>query len=169
MRFDPNDRIKSVCDLLKGESFEIYSNSDEEYDYLEDGDHCICVGNHTDERGGSDLYLDLEQDGVTLTLGDWDAHYEATEADFRLMLRELSGLLHNRIFLAMIYQKKKWLCSFTVEEAEDGPAGKEKLKRLTLDFLNSADRADLAEAVKKGGCQAHCRYWDNSRNRRVEI
>ena len=162
-KFNPNYRMKELMTLLREQETEIFSNSDDGFDYLDEDCHCIFVSNPS---GSNDLYMDLEKDGMTLTIGDWEAHYAPKEEEFRLMKEDLRRILSNQSFIAVVYVKKEWICSLTVPDAE---IRDDDLFRKIREFIHSADCDPLIDRIREKGASIRCRYWDQAKNRKITV
>ena len=162
VKIRPAAMLGAVLDFLGGQKIATYTNEDEGYEYLKNGYFCVSVLN---PKGSDDLYIDLE-DGFTLTYGDWNAHYEATDRDFEHMREDVVDFLANRMYLAIAYSGKEWICSLTIHEND---VSKARLLRQTKDFLHSADCDPFIQLLNHKGGEIDCNFWDVKRNREIRV
>ena len=162
VKIRPAAMLGAVPDFLGGQKITTYTNEDEGYEYLKNGNFCVSVLN---PKGDDDLYIDLE-DGFTLTYGDWNAHYEATDRDFEHMRKDVEDFLANRMYLAAVYSGKDWICSFSIHEND---VSKMHLFRQTKEFLHSADCDQFIELLKNKGGVIDCSFWDVKRSREIRV
>ncbi|MGN0363036.1 MAG: hypothetical protein ACI4ET_09375 [Bilifractor sp.] len=158
----PAAMLGEVIDILDGQKIATYTREDAGYEYLKNGNFCVAVLNPV---GEDDLYIDLE-DGFTLTYGDWNAHYEATERDFEHLRQDIIEFLSGRMYLASVYSGKEWLCSLTMHEND---VSKAHLFKQTADFLHSADCDPFIQLLKNKGGMIDCRFWNVKRDREIRI
>ena len=160
---DTESKIKELLILLEKEKPKVFTTDDSGYEELDDLDHCIFVQNRHDSE---DLYILIEEEGFTLSCGDWDSHYEATEEDYGAMLTDLKDYLSGNSYLAMVYAEDEWICSLTLKcDMMDPHIIKEKIR----DFLISADCEPLFDDIKKEGANVFCVYWDGTKNWELQL
>lgn len=148
----PADKIQELQQILKGPEITTHLNDEEGYEYLEKGHVCMEVQN---PGAGDNLFLDVE-DQFTLSFGEWDSQYAATEADFKLLCEDLNLLLNKKMYTVVVYVKDDWICSLTVREKE---IRKNNLLDHIRDFLHSADCDAFIDLMQKEGASIRCTFW----------
>lgn len=148
----PSDRLAELLQNLRNLQTTIHTGEEEGYEYLEGGSVCIEADNPS---GGDPLFIDLE-DGFTVTLGEWEAYYEADEEDWKLLTEELNRLLQNEMYTVVVYCRDAWICSMTIEEAEIS-AG--TVKKQLKEFLHSADCDSFISLIREKGAGVRCAFW----------
>ena len=96
-----------LLQFLKGSEVSVYSNSDEDYDYLEDNDLMLVVKNpYCDET------LDIELAGeFSLFFAGWHTHYFTYEYDYEEMKKDIMGLLKDDMGALIVETSEGWLGS----------------------------------------------------------
>lgn len=148
----PSDRLAELLQVLSSLQTTIHTGEEEGYEYLEGNGVCIEADNPS---GGEPLFVDLE-DGFTVTLGEWEAFYEAEEEDWVLLLQELEKLLGNAMYTVVVYCRDSWICSMTIEAAEIS-AG--TVRTQLKEFLHSADCDAFISLIREKGAGIRCAYW----------
>ncbi len=162
-RIKPESKLSSILDALQDYNLATYTGEDEGYDYLEKGYFCVSVINPS---GADDLYIDMEDGGFTVTYGNWDAHYDAYQNDYRRMMNDIQKFLRNEMYLAVVSQGQDWICSLSIDSPE---INRTFLIRQTREFLKSAGAAEFVQQIKKKGALIECSYWNEKRNKEVRL
>lgn len=153
MEINPIDKKQEICSLLQQLNFqyEIHtSNSEEEYEYLDENDICIMIPNSNCEYP---MYVDLEDDGeFTLSFYKWHMHYCCYEWDYNQLCKDLTDILKNSKCIIIINSNKRWLCSFLSETKVDRSYNYDNdIKRLSKEFQ---------EEIKELKGNVELFYWD---------
>ena len=157
----PMDKLQELQHLVKGPEITTHLSDEEGYDYLEKGNVCIEVQN---PGKGDNLFLDIE-DQFTLSFGEWDSRYAATEEDYRLLCEDLEFLLDKKLYTVVVYVKEDWICSLTVRETE---IRKNQLLDHVRDFLHSAGCDTFIDLMQKEGASIRCTFW-GEKTRKIHL
>lgn len=98
------DKLQEIQTLLAGQEFQIYTNKDKEYEYLDEGYYCLTLKN----TKGNPLYIDLTDEFMLTYKGRWHCHYAPDSRGYSEMLHDLRGILDNKLLVLDIYSKERW-------------------------------------------------------------
>ncbi len=162
VEINPIDKKQEICSLLQELNcqYEIHnSNSDKEYEYLNEGDVCITISNSSCEYP---IYIDLEDDGeFTLSYYMWHEHYYSEEWDYNRLREDLCGILKNSKCVITVSSSKRWLYSALSETKIDKSCNFDNdIKKLPPQFQD-----EIKEF--KGVIQLF--YWDAKDNIVIDI
>lgn len=137
MDFDNNEEIaKSILEVIKDCDYTIHESgdSDNEYAYLQENDMCITVRN----TGGEDaIYVDIDNDEITLTAGAWHAHYDYSDEDFKEMLDTIKDYIEGKFCVFEIYRRQenelKWFSTWILSTEEYESSSPKKLLKAHVD------------------------------------
>ena len=144
---------EEIISILSGHDVVIHTNSDDGFDWLEDG----CVSIIIDNR----MYIDLEGQ-ITLGIGSWHTHYDAYRRDYNYFLNNLKGILDNEKCSMDIFCKDEWLYSNLIDAVgitEDG------LKEQVWKELNRESR----HKIVLNGYRIECRFMDPEKDIVIEV
>lgn len=139
-----------LLQFLKGYEVSVYSNSDEDYDYLEDNDLMLVVKNpYCDET------LDIELAGeFSLFFAGWHTHYFTYEYDYEEMKKDIMGLLKGDMGALIVETSEGWLGSSLC---------KDNVSHLTDEIQllkNSFHHGETVDKFKRLGGRIKIVYWN---------
>ena len=159
---NPTIKKQEICLLLEKMNcqYEIHnSDTDKEYEYLDEHDICITVLNPSSKYP---LYIDLEESGeFRLTYDQWHQHYFAEEWDYDNLRENLIDILTNNRCVIIISSSKRCLLS--------------KLSRAKIgkDYNYSNDIKELPEEFQKEINELKGKvelvYWDTKESVAIDV
>lgn len=150
--FDPVYKLYSLEAFLKEYTFEVHTNTDEGYEYLDDISYCITLNN----AEGNELFIDLEGE-FTLTYGEWHTHYMATNDGYECLKEDILSILQNKWGIVVFIVDGKWFGSSTTEFPITTP--KRAIGKVEYVF---GEAKEFINEIQEKGVEIQCRYWDSS-------
>lgn len=159
MDINPIEKGTEICDFLNKRQlkYEIHSSDSEEgYEYLEDGNICITVLNPFYEEK---MYIDLEAYGeFTLSFNGWHSHYFGDEEEYQKLLDDLESLFSNKKCVLNIFSDDKWICSSLIDPTE------EKSYKKVINSLK-----EFRKEIEKLHGEVKYYYWNCKDNKVIEL
>ena len=150
---DVMSKKEEIISILSSHDVVIHTNSDDGFDWLEDG----CVSIIIDNR----MYINLDGQ-ITLGLGSWHTHYDAYRRDYNYFLNNLKGILDNEKCSMDIFCKDEWLYSNLIDAADITEDG---LRERAWKVLNQESRHKMV----MNGYRIECCFIDPEKDIKIEV
>lgn len=156
---DPVYMLYCMKDFLKDYVYEVHTNADEDYDYLDDISYCITLKN----PDGEELFIDLEGE-LTLSYGDWHTHYYASYDEYERLKEDITSLFNNEFGLVTFYVDGKWFGGSTTSNPI---TNKEFAIEIVKDVYG--DIKEFMRKINQKGVEVSCKFWDSKLNSSVTL
>lgn len=147
---DPVYKLYSLRAFLKDYPYEVHTNADEGYDYLDDVSYCITLRN----ADGDELFIDLEGE-FTLSYGGWHTHYFASNSEFECLKEDIISLLTNKMGAVTLQVNGKWFGSSTTSSPI---TNKEQAIEKVRDVIDN--KREFIRKMHRKGVEVSCKFWD---------
>ena len=137
--------------FLKDYDYEVHTNTEEEYDYLDEGSRCITLKNPE----GRELYIDLEGD-FTLTFEEWHRHFLTTNEEYDSLKKYIIYILTNKVAANVILIEGEWSASSLTYSPI---TNKEQAIKTLYDIF---DGTKFLKQIYNKGVEIYCTYWDSA-------
>ena len=136
--------------FLKDYAFEVHTNADEGYDYLDDVSYCLTLKN----ADGEELFIDLEGE-FTLSYGGWHTHYFASNSEFECLKEDIISILTNKLGAVTLLVNGKLFGSSTTPSPI---TNKEQAIEKVRDVIDN--KREFIRKVHRKGVEVSCKFWD---------
>lgn len=136
--------------FLKDYAYEVHTNADEGYDYLDDISYCLTLKN----PDGEELFIDLEGE-FTLSYGGWHTHYFASNSEFECLKKDIISILTNNLGIVTLLVNGKWLGRSTTPNPI---TNKEQAIRKVRDVIDNT--SEFIRKVHRKGVEVSCKFWN---------
>ena len=157
--YDPVYKLYALKEFLKDYPFEVHTNKDEGYDYLDDISYCITLKN----ADGYELFIDLEGE-FTLTYEGWHTHYLVDNYNYECLKEDITSILNNSWGAVIFYVDGKWFGSTTTSFPI---TTKEQAEEKVQEMFGDTD--EFMEKIRQEGVEVVCKFWDTSLNSTVRL
>lgn len=138
--------------FLKDYDYEVHSNADEEYDYLDENSLCITLKNSE----GRELHVDLEGD-FTLSFGGWHRHYLTTNEEYDSLKEYINSILTNQVAAIVMRVEGEWTASSLTYSPI---TNKEQAIKKVYDIFGGTK--EFLKQIYNKGVEVYCTYWDSA-------
>ena len=147
---DPVYKLYCMKAFLKDYCYEVHTNADEGYDYLDDVSYCLTLRN-TD---GEELFIDLEGE-FTLSYGGWHTHYFASDSEYECLKEDIISILTSKLGAVTLLVDGKWFGSSTTPSPI---TTKEQAIEKVRDVIDNT--REFVRKVHRKGVEVTCKFWD---------
>ena len=148
---DPVYKLYCMKAFLKDYVYEVHTNADKDYDYLDDVSYCLTLRN----ADGEELFIDLEGE-FTLSYGGWHTHFLATNSEFESLKEYILAILTNKFGAVTLSVDGKWIGSSTTTVPI---TQKKQAIEIVLEVLG--DTKEFLRKVNRKGVEVSCKFWDS--------
>ena len=161
-----NGLIDDACDklycleyFLKDYDYQVHTNADTDYDYLDDISYCITLRN----AAGDEMFIDLEAE-FTLTFQGWHTHYFCEQQRYEELKEDIMAYLKNEMGAVTFAINGKWFGSTTTEKPVE-------TKELALEIVAKMYKGEreFLRKIHREGVEVHSCFWDSSLNSIIKI
>lgn len=136
--------------FLNDYAYEVHTNADEGYDYLDDVSYCITLRN----ADGEELFIDLEGE-FTLSYGGWHTHYFDSNSEFECLKEDVMSILNNQLGSVTLQVDGKWFGGSTTQSPI---TTKEQAIEKVRNVLGNT--REFVCKVHRKGVEVSCKFWD---------
>ena len=161
-----NGLIDDACDklycleyFLKDYDYEVHTNADTDYDYLDDISYCITLRN----AAGDEMFIDLEGE-FTLTFQGWHSHYFCEQEWYEELKENIMAYLKNEMGAVTFAVNGKWFGSTTTEKPVET---KEQALEIVANMYKG--EREFLRKIHREGVEVHSCFWDSSLNSIIKI
>ena len=147
---DPIYKLYCMKAFLKDYAYEVHTNADDGYDYLDDVSYCLTLKN----ADGEELFIDLEGE-FTLSYGGWHTHYFASNSEFECLKEDIISILANKLGAVTLLVDGKWFGSSTTPSPI---TNKEQAIEKVRDVIDNT--REFVRKVHRKGVEVSCKFWD---------
>lgn len=102
-----SSKAEDLIQFLENYEVDVLTNKDADCEYLDDNDLLLSVKNPY-----CDQTLDIElAGGFSVFFAGWHAHYFTYEYDYRVMKKDILGILDGSFCVMVANTQEGWLCS----------------------------------------------------------
>lgn len=156
---DACDKLYCLEHFLRDFDYEVHTNADADYDYLDDISYCITLRN----AAGDEMFIDLEGE-FTLTFQGWHTHYFCEQEWYDELKEDIMAYLKNEIGAVTFAINGKWFGSTTTSKPVE-------TKEQALEIVARMYRGEreFQRKIHREGVEVHSSFWDSSLNSIIKL
>ena len=156
---DACDKLYCIEHLLRDYDYEVHTNADPDYDYLDDISYCITLKN----AAGDEMFIDLEGE-FTLTFQGWHTHYFCEQESYEELKEDIMAFLKNEIGAVTFMVNGKWFGDRITHKPIET---KEQALETVTDMYKS--QREFLRKIHRQGVEVCSRFWDTALNTTINI
>ena len=151
---NPEDMLYCLKESLDAHNYqyEVHTNADEGFDYLDDISYCITLKNEDCEE----IRIDLEGQ-FTLSYAGWHTHYLPYLAEYEELLLDIMAILMNKACSIVCLVDGKWFGSYFSDE----PIKTAQQANRVINKIYG-DSPDFINKIHRKGVEIKSSFWDSS-------
>lgn len=156
---DACDKLYCLKYFLRDFDYEVHTNADAGYDYLDDISYCITLKNDD----GDEIFIDLEAE-FTLSFQGWHTHYFCEQEWYEELKEDIMDFLNNKIGAVTFIVNGKWFGSSIARNPVENK--EQALERVAKVFKGERE---FQRKIYREGVEVCVYFWDSFLNSIIKI